>query len=162
MFKLSFLEWTNSGCKNFNYCHAFPCAHGSCENVISSKMNFRRCNCENTGYIGLDCHINVDECSLSDRVVCQNHAKCEDTIGSFTCKCVSPFHGTDCSSCNRSAVDGDLCENFMVRLLGANTQIVQLTVLSFSCSIKAVLLGFIILQIYRQVQRRKRRKRRKR
>lgn len=148
IWKFLFSEWTNpeSKCRDFNYCYNFPCEHGRCENVIrrNREKSYRRCVCDGTGYTGANCHLNVDECSLPDRRVCPNHGKCEDKDGSYACRCVTPFFGNDCNMCNRSAVDGDLCETFVSRILGSRITLVKYLILSVSCAIKVVTLGFIL------------------
>ncbi|MET0386576.1 MAG: Kazal-type serine protease inhibitor domain-containing protein [Polyangiales bacterium] len=51
------------------------------------------CDCNGTGYEGLRCELDVDECSTDP---CLNGGTCENTPGSFTCDCAEGFDGPRC------------------------------------------------------------------
>lgn len=41
-------------------------------------------------------YIDIDECSLNKNV-CHPNAKCDNTIGSFECHCISGYTGDGCN-----------------------------------------------------------------
>ena len=87
------------------------CTPTSCQNggVCIDKINSFECNCENTGYTGLICNTDINEC-LADENPCQNGGTCLNTVGSFTCKCAGTgFTGTLCE--NRVNCNYEPCKN---------------------------------------------------
>lgn len=64
-----------------------PCHHdGKC---IDQLGGFK-CDCTGTGYSGVLCQMNIDECASDP---CQNEAKCEDQINDYTCSCYPGYTG---------------------------------------------------------------------
>ena len=53
-----------------------------------------RCHCV-TGYTGLQCEININECASNP---CVNHATCVDALNSYICKCSPGFTGSRCET----------------------------------------------------------------
>ena len=48
-----------------------------------------RCECDQ-GYTGRDCDEDIDDCSNN---MCQNGARCQDAVDSYTCLCPQGFTG---------------------------------------------------------------------
>lgn len=61
------------------------------------------CNCSDTGFTGLFCEINIDECASDP---CQNGAWCEDLIKDYKCHCHAGYNGKNCE------VDIEECASF--------------------------------------------------
>ena len=51
------------------------------------------CNCAGTGYQGLTCSEDINECDMSP---CEHGGSCSNTIGNFTCSCSPGFTGRLC------------------------------------------------------------------
>jgi len=58
------------------------------------------------GFVGHQCHINVDEC---DSDPCKHNAKCVDLINAYQCECATGWDGHHCQN-NIMCVE-DPCEN---------------------------------------------------
>ncbi|XP_053380724.1 protein crumbs-like isoform X2 [Mercenaria mercenaria] len=108
-----------------------PCQHeGACINTQGSP-GFS-CICSGTGFEGLYCEHDVDECTSSPGI-CQNGAACNNTVGGYECTCTLGYKGKNCEipdcgliSCQNSGTcrisqskwnclcpqfyEGDLCE----------------------------------------------------
>lgn len=88
-----------------------PCQHGG---ICIDGINRYDCNCTGTGtalhfflcfkkvrfnfsgYVGLICEINIDECATREKIC--GYGRCIDTLGSYRCKCDDPQKcGLDCS-----------------------------------------------------------------
>ncbi len=70
-----------------------PCKHGS---VCTDALNSYSCDCNGTGYGGLNCEVNVDECQnqvQGQGHECQNEAVCVDIEGSYRCQCLQGYTG---------------------------------------------------------------------
>ncbi len=87
--------------------------------MLSSCKNNATCQADNfgnytclcsTGYTGLDCQIEINEC---ESIPCQNGGTCKETEpGSYECKCLPGFTGFNCESSALKLADEDLCRNF--------------------------------------------------
>lgn len=76
---------------DWNECESQPCQNdGQCIDDIGMF----KCNCEGTGYSGIMCQNNIDECAVSS--TCMNSGQCFDTYGSFICVCLPGFGGHRC------------------------------------------------------------------
>lgn len=64
-----------------------PCQHGG--RCIDQLGGFK-CDCENTGFSGVLCQMNIDECASNP---CQNYAKCEDKVNDYLCHCYPGYTG---------------------------------------------------------------------
>ena len=73
------------------------CAY-TCDCVHASHCDpANGCICR-TGWEGLKCSINKDECALEIQA-CGTREECVDTEGSYTCECRSGFHRSDTGEC---------------------------------------------------------------
>merc|ERR1712004_576394 len=54
------------------------------------------CDCAGTGFEGLNCQINTDDCALVSNV-CNNHGQCIDGINDYTCVCDPGWFLDDCT-----------------------------------------------------------------
>ena len=72
------------------------CAQNPCfnEGVCVDGPNWYRCKCK-PGFAGVDCRININECSSSPCVPGVG-AKCIDGIGKYTCICPEGRSGKRC------------------------------------------------------------------
>ncbi|KAB7501347.1 Fibropellin-1 [Armadillidium nasatum] len=75
-----------------NECSTNPCFHGGVCSISESGFT---CNCEETGYRGKFCDININECE--EQNPCLRGSTCYDLYGSYECVCLPGFTGTDCS-----------------------------------------------------------------
>ncbi|XP_017269603.1 cubilin [Kryptolebias marmoratus] len=73
-----------------------PCINGQCVSTTSSPGYF--CNC-NSGWQGLHCDQNIDECSSNP---CQNGGTCTDGINGFTCTCTDHWTGPLCQTAQQA------------------------------------------------------------
>lgn len=74
----------------FFFCHFVqpkPCHHGG---KCIDQLGGYKCDCTGTGYSGVMCQMNIDECASSP---CQNEAKCDDQINDYTCACYAGYTG---------------------------------------------------------------------
>lgn len=62
----------------------------TCESVSGE------CVCKD-GIGGNNCDIDIDECE--DNSVCSNNSYCNNTLGSFTCNCLTGFFKTGSNEC---------------------------------------------------------------
>ncbi|XP_072395755.1 protein crumbs [Diabrotica undecimpunctata] len=71
---------------NINEC-ILPNGGSPCQNrgVCIDGINRYICNCENTGYTGLLCEIDIDECQ--NGITCGRAGVCENSPGSYRCVC---------------------------------------------------------------------------
>ena len=51
------------------------------------------CNCDGTGYQGLTCSEDVNECDMSP---CEHGGSCTNSIGNFSCACAPGYTGSRC------------------------------------------------------------------
>ena len=73
-----------------SYFQATPCQHnGTCTDGINEYF----CNCADTGFEGLTCESNIQECESNP---CTNNATCEDGIKDYTCQCFPGYQGKNC------------------------------------------------------------------
>lgn len=75
------------------------CEDGSCQNNgrCIDRLNGFECDCNGTGYQGLHCTDDINECELGLCV----HGTCNNSHGSFLCSCYSGsgfFHYSTCYS----------------------------------------------------------------
>lgn len=88
-------------------CASNPCLNGgNCKDHVGGY----ECDCSTTGFEGIHCENDIDECSLSDVEYCGGLGRCINMPGSFKCICQSPFCGSFCNftdPCNTL----DICLN---------------------------------------------------
>lgn len=76
---------------DFNDCESTPCQNnGRCFDEAGGFT----CDCKETGYTGLLCQNNIDECMQHNP--CLNNGICFDNYGSYTCECSVGFGGQNC------------------------------------------------------------------
>jgi len=68
-----------------------PCKNdGKCYDGVNKFM----CDCQGTGYTGIDCSIDVNECQ--DLEIDCGHGKCENLPGIYQCNCDNGYCGYNC------------------------------------------------------------------
>eukprot|EP00808_Paulinella_micropora_P032100 g21753.t1 len=92
-------SWTKVGdigrCASpFNPCelNPYPCNNGGVCIPVGASFS---CDCSGTGFGGLTCQNNIDECQS---VPCMNGATCRDGLNRFSCDCLPGYQGTRCES----------------------------------------------------------------
>lgn len=92
-----------------NECESNPCQNnGQCHDLVGGY----ECNCLNTGFHGLNCEIDIDECVMSADY-CGDDGQCVNLPGSFKCICEQEFCGAYCNvtdPCKRNS-DQPICLN---------------------------------------------------
>ncbi|XP_048727704.2 mucin-4-like isoform X2 [Ostrea edulis] len=68
------------------------------ENTMACDKRNGTCNCRG-GWTGLNCSVDVHECSLTPSI-CGANAKCTEEIGSFSCQCDPGFQKTSSNTCS--------------------------------------------------------------
>lgn len=89
------------------YCQVNPddCRDDSCENGgCVDGFNTIMCNCNGTGYMGVRCADDVDECT--DDGACNGRGECTNTRGSYECACRSGYSGGSCSFDGKFSLSG--------------------------------------------------------
>uniref|UniRef100_A0A915J8R5 EGF-like domain-containing protein n=1 Tax=Romanomermis culicivorax TaxID=13658 RepID=A0A915J8R5_ROMCU len=75
-----------------DYWNALDMVLWRCEFIRINPL-YSRCNCSGSGYEGLHCEKDIDECNLA---LCHNQSTCENTPGSYKCNCLASFSGQHC------------------------------------------------------------------
>ena len=97
-------------------CAANPCINGVCAD--NSNGDGFTCDCAAptfTGYQGVLCNENADECTAAGNLHdCNVEASCSDIDGSFTCQCNAGWTGTGttCGNIDECSRDIDNCHQF--------------------------------------------------
>ncbi|KAH3796462.1 hypothetical protein DPMN_150030, partial [Dreissena polymorpha] len=89
--------------QNINECVRLqPCENGG---ICRDKTPGFDCGCAGTGYTGIYCHEDFDECSVENRpTYCKNNGTCENFNGTYNCSCTEGYTGKDCGTPNCSAL----------------------------------------------------------
>ena len=83
----------SDGCVNIDDCLSNPCRNnGTCTDGI----NGFQCTCTGTGFDGIDCSDEINECEPSSP--CHNVATCVDGVGNYTFLCPAEYEGRDCQT----------------------------------------------------------------
>jgi len=88
---------------DINNCVPNPCNNGG--TCTDTGTNSFSCNCDGTGFEGVTCDADINECT-DGTDNCDVNATCTNTPGSFTCECNAGFEG-DGTSCTEI----DACVN---------------------------------------------------
>lgn len=74
------LDFTGKRCEVVNDpCLSYPCVRGSCKSLPNG---FFRCECP-TGFTGLNCDSDFNECESSLSNQCRNNSTCMNIIGGY-------------------------------------------------------------------------------
>lgn len=65
-------------------------------------LNSYTCNCTNTGYTGVHCEMNIDDCAGNP---CVNGGTCRDDVKDYICECHEGYIGKNCE------IDVNECES---------------------------------------------------
>ena len=86
------IGWSGNDCElNIDECGSNPCLNtGRCIDGINNYT----CNCTGTGYEGLRCETDIDECELY--APCLNGGTCNDISGGYSCNCAPGYIGDNC------------------------------------------------------------------
>ena len=83
-----------------------PCLNsGECQDGINEYT----CDCDDTGFEGEHCEIEIDECAINDDP-CQNNATCVDLINQYNCTCFPGYEGVNCEI-DIPECEAEPCEN---------------------------------------------------
>ncbi|SPP83299.1 blast:Protein crumbs [Drosophila guanche] len=101
------LGYTGRLCEqDINECDSNPCQNaGKCMDLVGGY----ECNCLGTGFEGIHCENDIDECSVEGEY-CGGLGRCFNKPGSFQCICEKPHCGAYCNftdPCNAT----DICGN---------------------------------------------------
>ena len=108
--------WIGNSCQYIDdACNSSPCKNnGTCHsnfgkpNMISPEYI---CECDLNLYEGTNCEKqNIDQCSISNNIICQNQGTCVDKNEDFFCDCTQNFKGRYCES-SMNACDSNPCQN---------------------------------------------------
>ncbi|XP_037922140.1 protein crumbs isoform X2 [Hermetia illucens] len=101
------IGYTGKYCEiEINECESQPCQNnGQCIDSIGSF----ECNCTNTGFNGVLCENDIDECVM-ERISCGGKGLCINTRGSFKCQCPEDTCGPNCDQVDMCAYS-DICQN---------------------------------------------------
>lgn len=106
-------------CQNYE-----PCQHGGkCLNLdIFAAKKFYSCNCP-SGWSGVNCTRDVDECTKGFTNPCSGNGNCINTPGSFKCTCNEYFYGGTCEkthACQQGPHTSRPCKNGALCLISGN------------------------------------------
>jgi len=92
---------------NIDECASNPCLNGGeCIDFIGGYL----CNCTSTGFEGVNCDIDIDECSINTEY-CGGLGRCINLPGNFKCICQDSFCGVYCNYTDPCKQDMELCSN---------------------------------------------------
>ncbi|GAA48434.1 hypothetical protein CLF_101604 [Clonorchis sinensis] len=82
-------------CENPRQCGNGPCHPHVSSTSIQSTPSYKYGTCP-SGWTGLNCDEDVDECSIGHRSPCEHDGVCMNTPGDFVCRCREGFTGARC------------------------------------------------------------------
>lgn len=85
------------------------------------------CNCSDTGFTGMFCEININECSSNP---CQHGAWCEDLIKDYACHCYDGYTGKNCETDIEECASSP-CLNSALCLENSNQTLYEMNYLGF-------------------------------
>ena len=84
-------------CQNVD-CMSNPCLHGG---ICINELLNHHCNCSDTGYTGINCEIDINECASNPCL----YGNCTDKLNKYECNCYSGLAGENCDMINVCASD---------------------------------------------------------
>ena len=97
-----------------------PCKN---DGLCIDGVNAFQCNCDNTGFEGDTCEINIQEC---DSNPCQNGATCVDGINDYTCDCFGGYTGKNCEEDIQECEQEEPCQNGALCFERSNASLYQM------------------------------------
>ncbi|XP_060597850.1 fibropellin-1-like isoform X2 [Ruditapes philippinarum] len=91
----------NLGTTVKSYCYTCNCME---LNQCYLEDRLLLCNCSGSGFTGLYCETNIDDC---ENQPCMHDGTCIDKVNNYTCQCIPGYTGVNCET------DIDDCENII-------------------------------------------------
>ena len=83
-------EYTGLRCEvKIDHCLSEPCQNNA---TCEDRFGGFACDCDQTGFSGPMCAVNVDECEVNSHK-CTSGSTCVDSLGSYSCLCAEGFTG---------------------------------------------------------------------
>ncbi|KAG5326274.1 CRB protein, partial [Pseudoatta argentina] len=104
------IGYTGTYCEiNIDDCAVDSEGNGPCQNdgKCYDGVNKYVCDCQGTGYSGINCSVDVNECQ--DLEIDCGHGKCENLPGIYQCICDDGYCGYNCGMAN--PCQDDFCHN---------------------------------------------------
>ena len=64
------------------------------------------------GFTGNQCQINIDDCNINGKHLCQNGGRCVDGVNTYTCDCPPNYTGAYCTEdVDECSLNENVCLN---------------------------------------------------